>query len=243
MISESNPSARERAAGARSNLSRIPLAWIAVLAAAIALAFAWFVARAIERLAAPGRGGSGVVLAQSPESPQVFGQVTPFTLTERSGASVSREDLLGEPWVACFVFTRCTGPCPAVTGSMKKLQERLKGTRAKLVSFSVDPEFDTPEVLRAYASASGADPKRWLFLTGPTAVIDSVIRQSFLSPVERDATQPIGQHVSHRTQLVAVDKLGRVRGFYAGETDSDLDLLTARVKFLEREAPDAAPAR
>jgi cytochrome oxidase Cu insertion factor (SCO1/SenC/PrrC family) len=221
----------------------VPRAWIAVGAAAIALAFAWFIARAIELTASPGRGGSGVVLAQPAESPEAFGDVVPFTLTERSGASVRREDLLGEPWVACFIFTRCTGPCPAVTSNMKKLQERLKGSRAKLVSFSVDPEFDTPDVLNAYANAQGADPKRWLFLTGATDVIDSVIRQSFLSPVERDATQPVGQHVSHRTQLVAVDKLGRVRGFYSGETDHDLDLLAARVRFLEHEEPIPAPAR
>jgi cytochrome oxidase Cu insertion factor (SCO1/SenC/PrrC family) len=254
MISQSDPRAEKPGADARTTErrapgdahaigARVPRAWIAVGAVAITLLFAWFIARAIDVIESPGRGGSGVVLAQAAASPQVFGEVAPFTLTERSGASVRREDLLGEPWVACCIFTRCTGPCPAVTDNMRKLQERLKGTRAKLVSFSVDPEWDTPDVLKAYASKSGADPKRWLFLTGATADIDSVIRRSFLSPVERDATQPVGQHVSHRTQLVAVDKLGRVRGFYSGETDADLDLLAARVKFLEREEPSAAPAR
>lgn len=183
----------------------------------------------------PGRGGSGIVLAQPAESEQVFGDVSAFAFTERSGAKIARGDLAGVPWVASCIFTRCSGPCPAVTSTMKKLAERLKGSPAKLVTFSVDPEYDTPEVLRQYATTAGADPKRWLFLTGPTAEIDAFVRQSFLSPIERNTAVPIGQQVSHSTRLVVVDKQGRVRGFYSGESDVDLDAIVARVKFLERE--------
>jgi protein SCO1/2 len=190
-----------------------------------------------------GRGGSGVVLAQPAESETVFGEVAPFAFTERSGAVVRRVDLAGEPWVASCIFTRCSGPCPAVTSTMKKLEGRLEGSRAKLVTFSVDPEFDTPERLKEYARSVGADPKRWLFLTGKTADIDTFIRQSFLSPVERNLTVPVGQHVSHSTRLVVVDKRGRVRGMYSGESDADLDAIVARVKFLEREASASGAAR
>jgi cytochrome oxidase Cu insertion factor (SCO1/SenC/PrrC family) len=190
-----------------------------------------------------GHGGSGVVLAQPAESEQSFGDVAPFAFTERGGATVKREDLLGEPWVASSIFTRCTGPCPAVTSTMKKLQARLADSQAKLVTFSVDPEYDTPAVLKQYAQAAGADPRRWLFLTGPSASIDAFIRQSFLSPVERSASAPVGEHVSHSTRLVVVDKQGRVRGFYSGETGADLDAIVARVKFLEHEAPAPGAAR
>jgi cytochrome oxidase Cu insertion factor (SCO1/SenC/PrrC family) len=188
-----------------------------------------------------GRGGGGVVLAQPAESEIDFGEVGRFELTERSGRTVTREDLLGRPWIAAFIFTRCTGPCPRVTATQRALQDRLAGTRACIVSFSVDPEWDTPERLRAYADGAGASPERWLFLTGDAQEIDRLIRESFLSPVERAPEAPIGQHVSHRTQLVVVDARGRLRGFYAGESDTDLDRIVARVRYLEREAAHGAP--
>jgi cytochrome oxidase Cu insertion factor (SCO1/SenC/PrrC family) len=178
----------------------------------------------------------GSVLAQPPDSPQSFGEVSPFALVDARGMTVLREDLSGEPWIASMIFTRCTGPCPAVTSTMKKLAARLAGSRAKLVTFTVDPEYDTPAVLKSYADAVGADPARWLFLTGPTQAIDALIRASFLSPVERDAHAPIGEHVSHSTRIVVVDKLGRVRGQYSGESDADIDAIVARVSFLERES-------
>jgi cytochrome oxidase Cu insertion factor (SCO1/SenC/PrrC family) len=193
---------------------------------------------------APGSGGSsGVVLAQPPTSEQSFGEVGPFSLTERSGAPISRDDLLGKPWIAAFVFTRCTGPCPRITSTMAKLQQRLRDTSVRLVSFSVDPEWDTPQVLREYADAAGADKDRWLFVTGDERVIYDLIRTSFLSPVERAPANEaaIGMQVSHRTQLVTVDAKGKIRGFYDGETDAALDQVVDRVRFLEREsaAPDA----
>lgn len=186
-------------------------------------------------------GSSGPVLAQAPESPEVLGEVGAFSLTECSGKTITREDLLGQPWVAGFIFTRCSGPCPKVTSTMKKLQERLKGSRVHIVTFSVDPEYDTPAVLKEYAQAAGADPKRWLFLTGEEKVIHALVKTSFLSAVERApaGAAPVGESVSHRTQLVAVDKQGHLRGFYHGESDDQLDELVARVKFLERES--AAP--
>jgi len=187
--------------------------------------------------------GSGSILAQPAESPVVFDDVAPFAFTEAHGQTIRREDLLGEPWIASSIFTRCTGPCPAVTSTMKKLQARLAGSRAKLVTFSVDPEYDTPQVLERYAHDAGADPKRWLFLTGKTDAIDAFIRASFESPVERDARVAIGEHVSHSTRIVVVDKLGRVRGQYSGETDADVDAIVARVQFLEREAASDSKPR
>jgi protein SCO1 len=182
------------------------------------------------------------VLAAAADSPDVFASVAPFALTERSGRTVLREDLLGRPWVAAFVFTRCSGPCPKVTSTMRRLQDRLPPeSTARLVSVSVDPEWDTPAVLSEYASAVGADPERWWFLTGPEKTIDELIQKSFLLPIERapEGSVPVGIRVSHRTQLVVVDKQGRVRGFYAGESDADLEAILARLAHLEREPPPA----
>jgi len=180
---------------------------------------------------------SGPVLAAPPGSKQVFAEVGPFELQDRTGAAVRREDLLGRPWVASFVFTRCTGPCPRVVGTLRKLQARLAEGGPRIVTISVDPEWDTPEVLRAYSAEVGADPKRWIFLTGDPKAVQALVRTSFLSPAEvaPPGEAPIGEHVSHSTRLVAVDRKGRVRGFYAGETDADLDLLVRSLAALQDE--------
>lgn len=208
-----------------------------------ALALATFLGASCAR--DPGHGGSaGPVLAQPAESPEAFGAVGPFSLTERSGAIVTRDDLLGTPWVASFIFTRCSGPCPKVTSTMRRLQDRLKNSDARLVSFSVDPEWDTPEVLTQYARDAGADSKRWLFLTGAESSIFDLIEKSFLlSVVKAPAnTAAIGMQVSHKTKLVVVDRRGRIRGFYAGDSDKDLDTIVARLRWLEREPREPGSA-
>jgi protein SCO1 len=181
--------------------------------------------------------GGGLDLAAPAESDIAFSEVGPFDLVSQSDTRVTREDLLGRPWVASFLFTRCSGPCPMVRSTLKQVERRLSGSEARIVTFSVDPAWDTPEVLREYAEAVQADPKRWLFLTGDQAEIYDLIRKSFLSAVEQaPAGQvPVGEQVSHRTQIVAVDKKGRVRGFYHGESDDQIDLLVARLAFLQRE--------
>ena len=183
---------------------------------------------------------TGCSKTEASEPPPVYAEIAPFDLVERSGHPVHREDLLGRSWVASFVFTRCTGPCPRVVGTLRKLEGRLheKGVDgARIVTISVDPTFDTPEVLRRYADDLGADPAGWWFLTGEEAAVRKLIRESFLSPVERapEGTVPPGEAVSHRTQLAVVDPKGRVRGFFAGESEEDLDRLVALLDFLARE--------
>jgi protein SCO1 len=177
-------------------------------------------------------------LAAAATSPCEWSSVGEFDLLESRGSRLTRPDLLGRPWVASFLFTRCTGPCPAVRSNLKKLETRLKGKEAVLVTFSVDPAFDSPEVLAEYADSVQADPKRWLFVTGDQAMIYELSRKSFLSAAEQvpSGTAPVGEQVSHSTRLVAVDKRGRVRGFYHGESDDQLDLLVARLEFLAHEA-------
>ena len=99
--------------------------------------------------------------------PPVLGAVPPFSLVERSGRPVSRADLAGSPWIADFIFTRCSGTCPALSARMGELRRKLRDQhlQARLVSFSVDPSHDTPEVLRGHGPAHGLDPANWLLLT------------------------------------------------------------------------------
>src|SRR4051812_48364850 len=95
-----------------------------------------------------------------------FGTVPDFSLIERSGKRLARSDFEGKIWLADFIYTTCKDTCPLESATMAKLQTELTDDRMKLVSISVDPERDTPDVLARYADVFHADPGRWLFLTG-----------------------------------------------------------------------------
>ena len=171
-----------------------------------------------------------------------FTLVPAFNLTERSGKTVTNTDLLGKIWVADFVFTTCPGPCPLITAGMAKIQKAVADdTHVQLVSFTVDPQTDTPPVLAAYADKFGADPTRWWFLTGPEKPLYSLIQNGFYQVVQDNHGQPLddGQFVvTHSTKLVLVDATGTVRGFYDGVgNDGRADLLKG-IKVLEKEEKD-----
>jgi len=172
--------------------------------------------------------------------------VPDFKLTERSGKPVTRADLAGKVWVASFVFTRCPGPCPAVTATVARLQKELADDPAvRLVTFTVDPERDDPAELRKYAERYRADPEKWLFLTGPEAEIHKLMTDGFKVGVAKKAATKPGDEFDHSTRLVVVDKAGNVRGYYDGmKADWDQDgtqfeeglaKLKAKVRELEKE--------
>lgn len=150
--------------------------------------------------------------------------VEDFSLTDRSGKTITRADLLGHPWVACFVFTACAGPCPRVTSQMKQLEEQLKDTDVRLVTFTVDPERDTTEVLTRYADTFRADPERWLFLTGDKNEIYHLIHNSFKMPVQEtlgEDRKP-GFEIIHSTNIMHVGADGVVKGKYNAASDEEM---------------------
>lgn len=160
-----------------------------------------------------------------------------FALTERSGKTVTKKDLLGKPWVACFVFTRCAGPCPRVSLQFYQLQKDLKDSDFKLVTFTVDPKNDTPEVLSQYAESMGADPEKWLFLTGDQNKIFHLIEKSFLMPVQEntDPARKPGFEVIHTTNVMLVDKTGRVLGKYNAGNDEEMAALRKDLRKVIKE--------
>ena len=162
-----------------------------------------------------------------------------FSLTECHGQTVTKADLLGKPWLASFVFTRCAGPCPKVSQEMQILQKRLQGLDVRLVSFSVDPQTDTPEVLRTYAEYYHADPQRWWFLTGDKEGIHRLIRRSFRMIVDEDTKQTPGFEVIHSTEIMHVDAAGVVRGRYNAQNDVAMAKLR-RVLLGKTDTVDAA---
>jgi cytochrome oxidase Cu insertion factor (SCO1/SenC/PrrC family) len=151
-----------------------------------------------------------------------FGAVGDFRLTERSGRTVTPDELRGKAWVASFVFTRCTGPCPQITGTVARLQGELaRESDVRFVTFTVDPEHDDPGELRRYAEHFGADKDRWLFLTGKEEEIYGLMRRGFHVHAEQNigTDRKPGAEVMHDTHLVVVDKKGHIRGYYSGARD------------------------
>jgi cytochrome oxidase Cu insertion factor (SCO1/SenC/PrrC family) len=142
--------------------------------------------------------------------------VPEFKLTERSGRTVTREDLKGKVWVASFVFVRCPGPCPQVTATMARLQKELPNSPdLKLVTFTVDPERDNAKELADYARRYQADPERWLFLTGmPEVELHALLKDGFKVSAQR--AQNPKDEFDHSARLAVVDKDGNIRGYYDG---------------------------
>jgi protein SCO1/2 len=138
-----------------------------------------------------------------------------FTLNDQDGRRLSRDDLKGKVWLASFVFTTCTGTCPETTLRLGLVQRALKrrGLLAKgevrLVSITLDPERDRPEVLRRYAQLYEADPAAWRFLTGTPAEVNRV-----LSAWGMWARRTAGGQLDHPSRVFLVDRRGRVREIY-----------------------------
>jgi protein SCO1 len=171
--------------------------------------------------------------ASVPPAPDTYGSVPEFELTERSGRTVTLNDLSGRVWVGDFIFTRCSGPCPVLTSRMAMLQKEFTDEEdVRFVSFSVDPEYDSPEVLSRYAEAYGADPERWLFLTGRTENVRRLILGGFKLAMDRDESAPVGESVNHSLRFVLVDQKGDIRGYYTATDKSSLDQLRSDLRAL-----------
>ncbi|MFH5804145.1 SCO family protein [Alienimonas sp. DA493] len=147
-----------------------------------------------------------------------------FSLTERRGETVTNETLEGSPWIAGFVFTRCATVCPRVTKAMADLRKPLEGSGVKLVSFTVDPDYDTPEILTNYSDFYDAkDDKDWLFLTGDRGEIYTLIGDGFKQPVGyEDGHVDPNQAIFHTNNLMLVGPDGVVRGKYNSQDPTDL---------------------
>jgi protein SCO1/2 len=166
----------------------------------------------------------------SPRPIPTYSAVPDFSLTERSNRAITRNDLDGKVWVADFIFTHCGGICPAMSSKMEKLQERLP-KEVVLVSFSVDPANDTPEVLSEYAKRYNADPERWLFLTGDAAALQRLSIDGF--KLALDATSGTKEEpITHSSRFALVDRQGNIRGYYGMEDADTLDRIVTDVKNL-----------
>ena len=165
----------------------------------------------------------------------MLGSVPEFSLTNLDGKTIGSKDLAGNIYVVDLIFTQCAGTCPILTAQLASLQHSLiKTTNVKLVSISVDPNNDTPEVLAAYAKHYNADTKSWYFLTGDIPTIYKIAKDGFkltLDSVGGDFKNPI----VHSERFVLVDKKGNIRGFYNGTEDDSKSKVLADIGDLLRE--------
>ncbi|TAJ07464.1 MAG: SCO family protein [Planctomycetota bacterium] len=176
---------------------------------------------------------SGSVAGDAP----VIRTLSDFSFVDQTGAQRSLKDWNGHPFALAMVFTSCSGPCSSITAAMHRLQQALPSDSSiRLVSLSVDPATDTPAVLASYAQACGADTSRWTFLTGEGS--HAFIRDSLKLAVDgRRPDVPEAFEPTHSSRIVAVDKQGRVRGYFEALDDVGWRDLRERMLQLEREQP------
>ncbi len=163
------------------------------------------------------------------------GTVPTFELVNQDAQPFGSAQLAGKIWIADFIFTTCPGPCPIISTRMSELQRPLENTDVHLVSFSVDPDKDTPEVLRTYAEKLHSQPQRWDFLTGPREAIHSLSREGFKLGLSEGAEEDGGP--THTTRFVLVDRHGAIRGYYDALAPDAVTKLLADTNHLLREQP------
>ena len=167
------------------------------------------------------------------DAPAIDFELPAFALTDHTKQPVTRDSLLGKVWVASFMFTSCPTICPRLTGRLATLQDPLlESDDVRFVSFSVDPETDTPEKLAAFATKHGATSPRWLFVTGDPKVVDETVLKGFKMVLQRGQTGSVD--ISHAERFCAVDKKGHVRGLFES-SDEGLAKLKAKVAELRDE--------
>ena len=183
------------------------------------------------------------LLRHVPEPPPVLSKLPEFSLVGVDGKPFGSAELRGQVYIANFFFTSCRSICPALMKGVSRLQDafvqrNIDGIR--LVSITVDPEHDTPEVLGAYAAALSVDPRRWTLLTGDPDQVRGLVVDGFktaLFPPKPDSPPPLD--IAHSGKLVLVDGAGQIRGFY----DSDelgLDEVYNRAQHVLRQQREAA---
>lgn len=150
-----------------------------------------------------------------------YGKLSSFQLIDSKGEPYDSASLLGQPWIASFVFSRCQNQTPPMVKKMKKLSGLFPELR--FVSITVDPEFDQPEVLDQFMKR-GQGPQHWSFLTGDKAKIDQVA-QSLNLPVPSNP-------MLHSTRFVLVDSEGHIRGFYDSQSPMQLSALEVDIRGL-----------
>ena len=156
----------------------------------------------------------------------VLSTLPEFALLDQDEQPFTRDSMEGQIWVSAFVFTHCRSTCPRLTAHMKGLQTRVSDVPSvNLVSVSVDPRNDTPEVIKAYMQKNDLDESNWRFVTGEEEVIRRVVVEGFKVPIGDEDSRAAGSDdIMHSNSFVLVDPDTQVRGYYRANNDGIADL-------------------
>tara|TARA_Y100001936_G_scaffold55462_1_gene54366 strand:+ start:1084 stop:1668 length:585 start_codon:yes stop_codon:yes gene_type:complete len=171
-----------------------------------------------------------IKLTSEQEPLPVIGSIPEFEFIDSEGQSVNLNTLKGKVWVADFIFTTCTMACPIMTDNMNTIHKKYKkNDNLRLVSISVYPEYDTPEVLKEYASQYNANTDKWHFLTGKETTVKNVIKNGFKIGDYEDI-------IFHSEKFALVDKNGMIRSYYNGMKTEDMDKLKKDINRLLKQS-------
>ena len=157
-----------------------------------------------------------------------LGDVPNFVLVASNGEKIGRPDLNGRIHVVNFMFTRCQGVCPVMSANIRKMYDLYRGSdKVHFLSITVDPDYDSLEVLQRYAKEYGVSDDRWTFARGALVDVAALIEHGFML----DASELPSNHPS---RLVLVDDRGQIRGYYSYNDDDDLERLRENIRTLAR---------
>lgn len=160
----------------------------------------------------------------------VMGNVPAFSFTDSRGETITNVNMMGKVWVADFIFTTCNMACPVMTGNMNIVHKEFKDNdNVRIISISVYPEYDTPEVLAEYASRYEANTNRWHFLTGSEKSVQDLIKDGFKIGDYEDI-------IFHSEKFALVDQEGKIRGYYNGMKTEDMTRLKKDISNLISES-------
>lgn len=164
-----------------------------------------------------------------------YHKIAPFSLTNQNGKTITERDYEDKIYVADFFFTTCQTICPIMTDHMVKIQKELQDDpEVQLLSHSVIPEYDTPEVLKKYALKKGVDDSKWNLVTGSRKEIYTLARKSYLAVKDLPGTQDDLDMV-HTENFMLIDKKKQIRGYYDGTLDTDINQLLTDLNILKAE--------
>ncbi len=184
------------------------------------------------------------------EVPPVLGQMHDFKLTNQDGREMTRKDFYGSVLIVNFIFSKCPDVCPLLSKQMSELQARLKGTAKaiQLVSITVDPQNDTPPVLKKYAAQFNSDPRLWSFLTGPMDDIMKIVVDDFKQALDGQKLTSLDDRmdgmmeITHSEKFVLVDQSGQIRAYMSANSPEDVNKIMKKVAILANTEPGNAPS-
>lgn len=164
-----------------------------------------------------------------------YHKIAPFSLTNQNGKTITQEDYKDKIYVADFFFTTCQTICPIMTEHMVEIQKELQNdSEVLLLSHSVIPEYDTPEILKAYAIKKGVNDTQWNLVTGSREEIYTLARKSYFAVKDLPGTQDDLDMV-HTENFMLVDKKQQIRGYYDGTNEDDIQRLLKDLNILKEE--------